>query len=521
MGKKPLFLFVFYIFSSFATGVYADSEIDANCLANVKQRFLNKDLALGDEEIVDDDWFVEAYQNFVSQKSKVIINSVALQGKTTSFSVNHMIKPGPALSYDLDMSQGQAILSIEFESQDRKKSLAKSFFVSKSCQFFYRDMNITVVKEAKERSLIVHKYHNKVGDFKLQNIEFQGQLLDFEKTILDLVASKGDHKIVGQIFNFNRVFPVEVHWARKSDGQVSVKFDYIGFFTMEGKGLIESEDSYSLRFSSPIEMHVQTLDLDSFMALKLQERQDSVSLEDLDDEFLFGLDSVLQVSTDYVHNLDFLNNYFELEPVSSNVYNLKISSMDVLSETDLMSDKVLPEDKPYLMASNFIELDHPKILEYVKSIRSQNLQTRAQVIQAVQKLVTEELEYDNEMVENDLTRLLYLDDFLSKGKGVCQHFALLSTTLLRALGIPARILGGYFLEGDTAIPHAWIEVKQSNKIWLPIEPQERESFEIWSLHYYPINLITPYEEGNSLGEDNSKAVEAGFRHFSFKKLQNQ
>ena len=78
-------------------------------------------------------------------------------------------------------------------------------------------------------------------------------------------------------------------------------------------------------------MHVHTLDLDSFMALNLQERQDSVSLEDLDDEFLFGLDSVLQVSTDYVHNLDFLNNYFELEPVSSNVYNLKISSMDVLS----------------------------------------------------------------------------------------------------------------------------------------------------------------------------------------------
>jgi transglutaminase-like putative cysteine protease len=73
-----------------------------------------------------------------------------------------------------------------------------------------------------------------------------------------------------------------------------------------------------------------------------------------------------------------------------------------------------------------------------------------------------------------------LYDFLTTSKvGFCQQFAVAEATLLRALGIPARIAVGY-QDGDlqdngsflvtTQDAHAWVEVKFPTYGWLPFDP---------------------------------------------------
>jgi len=74
-----------------------------------------------------------------------------------------------------------------------------------------------------------------------------------------------------------------------------------------------------------------------------------------------------------------------------------------------------------------------------------------------------------------------VDDFLfSEKKGFCEHYAASFAFLMRASGIPARIVGGYM--GGTMNPygnymivhqsdaHAWVEVFLKGKGWVRIDP---------------------------------------------------
>jgi len=74
-----------------------------------------------------------------------------------------------------------------------------------------------------------------------------------------------------------------------------------------------------------------------------------------------------------------------------------------------------------------------------------------------------------------------IDDFLfSEKKGFCEHYAASFAFLMRASGIPARIVGGYL--GGTMNPygnylivhqsdaHAWVEVFLKGKGWVRIDP---------------------------------------------------
>jgi hypothetical protein len=77
---------------------------------------------------------------------------------------------------------------------------------------------------------------------------------------------------------------------------------------------------------------------------------------------------------------------------------------------------------------------------------------------------------------------------LKSGKGNCQNYCHLSAALLRAAGIPVRIVKGVVLrnpeninrpEGVTIFKigkkkHSWIEVWFPDLGWVPFDPQSRE-----------------------------------------------
>lgn len=75
----------------------------------------------------------------------------------------------------------------------------------------------------------------------------------------------------------------------------------------------------------------------------------------------------------------------------------------------------------------------------------------------------------------------YIDDFLFRSrKGYCEHYASAFVFLMRAGGIPARVVGGYY-GGEVnpygnyvivrqAFAHAWAEVWMEGKGWVRVDP---------------------------------------------------
>ena len=74
-----------------------------------------------------------------------------------------------------------------------------------------------------------------------------------------------------------------------------------------------------------------------------------------------------------------------------------------------------------------------------------------------------------------------VDDFLfASRKGFCEHFATAFTVLMRAAGVPTRIVGGYqggrwnalgdFLTVRQSDAHVWCEVWQGGQGWVRVDP---------------------------------------------------
>lgn len=78
-----------------------------------------------------------------------------------------------------------------------------------------------------------------------------------------------------------------------------------------------------------------------------------------------------------------------------------------------------------------------------------------------------------------------VEDVLAAGAGVCQDFAHLSIALLRALGVPARYVSGYFFAADDRTgavagdeveveTHAWVEAALPGHGWWAFDPTNRQ-----------------------------------------------
>jgi len=81
---------------------------------------------------------------------------------------------------------------------------------------------------------------------------------------------------------------------------------------------------------------------------------------------------------------------------------------------------------------------------------------------------------------------VHVEEVLSAGAGVCQDFAHLTIAMLRALGVPARYVSGYFFTLDDRSgaeggadeveveTHAWVEAAVPGFGWWAIDPTNRQ-----------------------------------------------
>jgi transglutaminase-like putative cysteine protease len=141
------------------------------------------------------------------------------------------------------------------------------------------------------------------------------------------------------------------------------------------------------------------------------------------------------------------------------------------------------EFRDYLGATEQVQSDHPRI----RSLAGELTKGVAAEFDAVQRLISwvvDHLSYVSPPLKYDA---LYA---LESGKGNCQNFSHLSAALLRASGIPVRIINGITLSRPLDVAwqqgvmtlkmgqgrHSWIEVWFPDLGWVPFDPQNSVLF---------------------------------------------
>ncbi|HVO67357.1 MAG TPA: transglutaminase family protein [Syntrophales bacterium] len=145
--------------------------------------------------------------------------------------------------------------------------------------------------------------------------------------------------------------------------------------------------------------------------------------------------------------------------------------------------KVGPEFKDYLRPTEQVQSDNPRIRELAAKL-SGGVKTEFDAVQRVIAWVVDNVRYVSPPVRYDA---IYS---LESGKGNCQNFSHLSAALLRANGIPVRIVNGVTFNQPFNIAwqkgtltfkmgqgrHSWIEVWFPELGWVPFDPQNTMLF---------------------------------------------
>jgi len=145
--------------------------------------------------------------------------------------------------------------------------------------------------------------------------------------------------------------------------------------------------------------------------------------------------------------------------------------------------KIEQEHKDYLKPTEQVPSDNPRIRELAKELTS-GVKTEFDAVQRVISWVVDHVNYVNPPARYDA---MYS---LESGKGNCQNFSHLTAAILRAVGIPVRIVNGVtfnqpfdivWKEGTLTFKmgqgrHSWIEVWFPELGWVPFDPQNTMLF---------------------------------------------
>lgn len=142
-----------------------------------------------------------------------------------------------------------------------------------------------------------------------------------------------------------------------------------------------------------------------------------------------------------------------------------------------------PEVKPYLTATKQVPVDNKYIARMTELLTS-SAETQ---FDAVQQILTYIVDHLNYVLRPRSYDAIYS---IESGKGNCQNYSHLAATLMRAAGIPVRIVNGITLKKPYNVKmrfgiltmrmaqgrHSWIEVYFPDLGWVPFDPQQMQLF---------------------------------------------
>lgn len=161
-------------------------------------------------------------------------------------------------------------------------------------------------------------------------------------------------------------------------------------------------------------------------------------------------------------------------------------------------NEVSEDEQRYLQATFSIQTD--KVQRLIQNIlANKDSYDRLSASTEIQTILNQLVVYDTESFNNRFVgRMPTTEAILQAGKGVCFEFAIVFVAAARAVGIPARMINGFKITANAAMPHAWVEIKANDETWWPLEPQSTAGF-LPSTGYFPTNEYRVFE-GNSIAE---------------------
>jgi hypothetical protein len=145
--------------------------------------------------------------------------------------------------------------------------------------------------------------------------------------------------------------------------------------------------------------------------------------------------------------------------------------------------KVPPEMRPYLEATAQVQSDDQRIRKLANELTN-GVTTQFDAVQRILSWIVDNVRYVSPPEKYDA---IYA---LQEHKGNCQNFSHLSAALMRAVGIPVRIVNGVTLNQPFNVSrkggvltfkmgqgrHSWIEVWFEDLGWVPFDAQQTELF---------------------------------------------
>jgi hypothetical protein len=137
----------------------------------------------------------------------------------------------------------------------------------------------------------------------------------------------------------------------------------------------------------------------------------------------------------------------------------------------------------YLASTNQVPATNPEIIAKARQLTA-SAKTEFAAVQQINSWVVDKMQY---VLAPESYEALYS---FRTGKGNCQNYSHLAAVLMRAAGIPARIVNGVTLKqpydvdvGDGILTlrmaqgrHSWIEVWFPDLGWVPFDPQQTQLF---------------------------------------------
>ncbi len=180
------------------------------------------------------------------------------------------------------------------------------------------------------------------------------------------------------------------------------------------------------------------------------------------------------------------------------------------------------EERRYLRATEQVQSDRPEFMALSKKLTGKAT-TEYEAVTAILDYVADEIRYTYNPPHTDALTTL------TTKTGNCTNIAHISMALLRAAGIPARMVGGTTLNKQWRIPidhekylvktmgqggHAWIEVYFPDLGWLSYDPKQSKQFtstrHVKDTHGLDYKDVVDTWTGSPYAPAYTEAIEAHF-----------
>lgn len=147
-------------------------------------------------------------------------------------------------------------------------------------------------------------------------------------------------------------------------------------------------------------------------------------------------------------------------------------------------------DGQFLVESEYVQYNIPEIRGMAREalkFAGDYPSTRA-LVAAIGKTLNEHFYYDHRRLDaGGRIEDLPATELVKLGSGTCQNFSVLFASIARSLGLPTRIVVGYYLDDSGEALHAWNEFLDENGNWQPYDSEN--VFQIFdSSQYVPIAI---------------------------------